>query len=193
LNLSRSLALDGQTDRTLEPIATLESLLSRNAAEQIPIPGQMPMFITLAEIRLRAGDREGARYWHGRAEAVMDRAIGERPVAEFHLKVGRALVLQSEGKHAAALSEVGQAPCESNVPRWPSAALVSLNCVRSLAAVGKQAKAIELTLNCLRVLTASLGSDAPNTLRAQQLLNELQAPGGYRAPPWHPSQIWSAF
>jgi eukaryotic-like serine/threonine-protein kinase len=191
--LSISLALDGQTDENLEPISRLELLLSTEGAEKIPIPQQMPMFFILAEIRLRAGDREGARHWHARAAAVMDRAVGDRPFAEFHLRVGRALVLQSEGQHAAALSEVGQGVCESNVPPRARAALISLNCVRSLAAVGKQAQAIELTTNCIRVLTTSLGADAPNTLRAQQLLNELQAPGGYRPLPWHPSQIWYAF
>jgi hypothetical protein len=191
--LSRTLALDGQTNSDLEPIATLEKLLSPNAAEQLPIPQQMPMLIAMAEIRLRAGDRDRARRWHERAAAVMDRAVGERPFAELHLRVGRALVLQSEGKHAAALLEVGQGVCESQVPQRAWAALINLNCVRSLAAVGKQAQAIELTSNCLRVLTTSLGPDAPNTVRAQQLLNELQAPGGYRAPPWHPSQIWPAF
>jgi eukaryotic-like serine/threonine-protein kinase len=193
LVLSRTLALDGQTNSDLEPIATLEKLLSPNAAEQLPIPQQMPMLIAMAEIRLRAGDRDRARRWHERAAAVMDRAVGERPFAELHLRVGRALVLQSEGKHAAALLEVGQGVCESQVPQRAWAALINLNCVRSLAAVGKQAQAIELTSNCLRVLTTSLGPDAPNTVRAQQLLNELQAPGGYRAPPWHPSQIWPAF
>jgi hypothetical protein len=191
--LSSSLALGGQTDRTLEPIATLESLVSLNATEPISIPQQMPIFITLAEIRLRAGDRAGARYWHERARTAMDDAVAERRVAELHLRVGRALLLQSEGKDAAALSEVGQAICVSNVPRNSRSALVRLNCVRSLVAVGKQAQAVELTINCLRVLTASLGPGAPNTLRAQQLLNQLQTPGGYRAPPWHPSQIWFAF
>jgi len=76
---------------------------------------------------------------------------------------------------------------------WSDHVLMQLNCVRSLAATGRKAEALALVQRGVPVLTKSLGPDAPNTQRAQQLQQALQAPGGWKPPPWTPAQIFYAF
>ena len=105
--------------------------------------------------------------------------------------MGRALALQSLGQDDAALAMMGQL-CKVVAPRLYTA-LAQLNCVRSLAATGRASEALALVQLALPVLTKTVGSDAPHTRRARQLLESLRAPGGYKPPPWHPSQIFYAF
>ncbi len=57
--------------------------------------------------------------------------------------------------------------------------LYSLNCARSLAATAQVSQAVSLIRSALPVLIEGLGPDAPNTLRAQRLLDEL-LPGAAR-------------
>ena len=183
--------MDGQTDDTLEPIAMLIDLVRPTQTAPPPPHNQMPILVTLAEIRLRAGDHAGNQQWLARAEALLPLAGAEQATASKHIQLGRALALQSLGQDQAALTTMGQLCKAGDLPL--DAVLMQLNCVRSLAATGRNSEALELVQRALPVLTKSVGSDAPNTRRARQLLESLRAPGGYKPPPWHPSQIFYAF
>ncbi len=191
LTLARALAIDGHTGANQEPFAALRELVQHGHAETLRPASQMPALITLAEIRLRAGDHAGGQAWLAKAEAMLPQAGAERERAALHLQMGRALALLSLGKDHEALAELGERCTEPAV--WSDHVLMQLNCVRSLAATGRKADALALVQRSVPVLARSLGPDAPNTQRARQLLQALQAPGGWKPPPWTPAQIFYAF
>ena len=191
LTLAQALAMDGQTDEQMEPILLLMDLVRPTPAVPLQPQQHMPILVTLAEIRLRAGDHAGSQQWLERAEASLLLSGAEQGTASKHIRLGRALALQSLGQDQAALTTIEEL-CKE-VDLRGSVVLKQLNCVHSLAATGRTSEALALLQSALPVLTKSLGSDAPHTRRVRQLLESLRAPGGYTPPPWHPSQIFYAF
>ena len=185
---ARTFAINGLTERTLAPIATLESLVREGTPNALPPSTQIKALITLAEIRLRAGDFDQAERWLGRADAALPLTGAERPVATRRSNLAHGLILQARSSHQEAVKAMGIF-CEPTQARVLEI-LLSLNCARSLAASGKRPHAIELVRNAVPKLAQSLGAEAPNTLRAKRLLDELEAPGSYTPPPWAGSQLF---
>jgi hypothetical protein len=191
LTLARATALQPPIDPKAEALVVLEELLKPDAQRPLPVATQMPGLMTLAEIQLRLGDRSRARFWLDRAASLMDRAGGEARVATLHLKLGRALVLQSEGKDSEALEPMSEL-CA--VPyRSAGYNLMRLNCVRSLVLTGQHSDAVNIASAAVEGFMKTIGPDAPNTQRAQKLLAALQSPAGWRPPPWDAAQIFLAF
>jgi serine/threonine-protein kinase len=188
--LVRVLAVNGRNDRGLAPVAVLEGLLHPDQTDPLPLAYQLPAINSLALLQLRGGDRERAEAWLQRADTLSAGLAPGQYTAELKgLRVARGLALQARGFDAQALQALGPL-CEVATPKPLIASLSSLNCVRSLVALGRQAQAVELVRQALPVLQRSLGEQAPNTQRARRLMDSLQAPGGFRRVPWDAAQLF---
>jgi hypothetical protein len=187
--LARVLAIGGRTERSLAPIVVLERLVQPEAADPLPVRLQLPTLSSLAIVRLRAGEPDQAEAWLRRADAVLATIAADQLVPERRgLQLTRALVQQARGDHTRALALFGSL-CDNTVPKRLIASLASLNCVRSLVASGRRDQATAVVQGALPVLSRDLGAEAPNTRRAQRLLDSLQAPGAIQLPRWDGTQF----
>ena len=188
----QALAAASETDATLQPLQSvqpvqvLQDLLHAGAAVPLPVRYQVPGLNVLAQVRLQAGDVDGAHSLLARAGTVVAAALPGTLAAEAAgLAQTQALVAQARSEHAAALQFLGPRcnPVQGAAPTAVMPALQSLNCVRSLVATGQQARAQALVAASVGPLRQHLGADAPATRRALALLAELQSPS-YRNPAW---------
>lgn len=181
--LMRADAAMGLTGSELVPAAVLQDMLQPDAPEHLPVAFQLPAMANLALWRLRAGDLPQAQAWLQRARALLAQQPAGRLSAEAaSVDSAQGMVLQAQGRHAEALALLGPA-CVVGPPGPLGRSLGAMNCVRSLVATGQQERAEALMRDAVADMTKSLGAQAPNTVRAQQLLQQLQRPG-HREPPW---------
>jgi ATP/maltotriose-dependent transcriptional regulator MalT len=156
------------------------------------MPTRLQGLVTLAEVRLRAGDPVAAKRLLDQTEPLAEQAGGERALAQWHLQLARGLALQAAGNDIEALVAMKRicavAPLDSAWFQLPR-----LNCVRSLVLSQEKTSAIRLLQEAMPALIRDLGDDAPNTQRARRLLEALQSPAGWRPPPWNGGQIFVAF
>jgi serine/threonine-protein kinase len=190
LTLAQATALLPPIDPKAESLLLLQEMLKPGAQRPLPVDAQLEGLITLAEIQLRMGDPSQAAVWLDRAESLLGRALRKDGHA-WHLKLGRALILQSLGRDNEALAAMS-ALC--SIPhRTAQYNLTRLNCVRSLVLTGQGAEAINIASEATEALTKRVGPEVPNAQRARKLLEALKAPGGWRPPHWDGSQIYLAF
>jgi hypothetical protein len=170
----RILAVNGLTDRSLQPMQLLERFARSDVLDPATIEYRLPALYSLIELRLRGGELEKAERWLARAEEVASKAPAREMVSELRrFGLARGLVLQARGRHREALQSMGYF-CES--PQTDAlGSMLSLDCVDSLVALGQQQRAREIARTALTVVQRSLGPDAPNTGRVKRRLQELEA------------------
>jgi tetratricopeptide (TPR) repeat protein len=183
--MARIEAANGHFDDSTEAIAALEALADPNAPEPLAPAGEIPALYTLVEISVRAGDQARARHWLDvAATQSMAGLVGEPK----RLALARGLYLQAGGRHADALQSMGDF-CDGQA-KGIVEALVSMNCIDSLVALGHRAQAEAVGRTALEVVTRLIGPDAPNSMRIRARLEELHRPGKEAWPPWTPERIF---
>ena len=154
----------------------LERLASPDSSKPLPPNDLVEALTQLAEARLRVGNIEKADKTLRRVDASVGKATSLSSGARRRGDTNRGLMLQARGHHVQAIAEMGPV-CKVGQSHVKDA-LLSLNCVRSHVAIGEKAKALQLLQEAMPVLFRSIGADAPNTKRAQRLLDELtDSPG----------------
>jgi hypothetical protein len=174
--LARSRAWAGNNAQLQGPVSQL-SILAGSAGVAPPL--RLLTLNTLAEVSLLEGHPDDALAWVARSRelATREHLAGTREAAKTSAFEGAAL--QAQVRPELALRAFG-AQCDEatlSASRFPVLdRLLSLNCARPLAAVGRMDAALELVSHALPLLREGLGKDAPTVLRAEGLLQELQAP-----------------
>lgn len=186
--LTRVLANSAAVNVSSPPIEVLESLVLPDSPKPLPPNDLVEALTQLTEVRLRVGDIEKADELQRQVDAVVGIATSLSSSARRRSDMDRGLILQARGHHVQAIAAMGQL-CKVGQSHVKDV-LLSLNCVRSFVRSGKKAQALQLLQEAMPVLTRSLGADAPNTKRAQRLLDELTESPGDRPRPWDGSQLF---
>jgi serine/threonine protein kinase len=180
----RVLAANAIDDPSQLPVTVLHRMLAREADESLGPDLSIPAHAALALMHLHAGELGKAELWLDLARPVVTSLKPGEFVGQLRmLNLVQGLAAQARSEHAKALQLMGS-HCEATPQEPLKPTLASLDCVRSLMALGQHAQAKALTQQVLPLLERQLGNEAPHTLRARLLLQMLETPGRYRPGAW---------